>query len=111
LLDELRRITPYDPEHLPLEIELMEAFRQRHPALPQAACFDTAFHRTMPRVASLLPIPRRYETAGVRRYGTRPDLQWAGIPLDRDRGKTQCDECGRDFRGWQPGRCSRHAYG
>ena len=69
LLDELRRITPYDPEHLPLEIELMEAFRQRHPALPQVACFDTAFHRTMPRVASLLPIPRRYEAAGVRRYG------------------------------------------
>ena len=69
LLEELHRITPYDPEHLPLEIELIEAFRQRHPAIPQAACFDTAFHRTMPRVATLLPIPRRYETAGVRRYG------------------------------------------
>jgi acetate kinase len=69
VLDELRRITPYDPEHLPLEIELIEAFRQRHPALPQVACFDTAFHGTMPRVASLLPIPRRYEAAGVRRYG------------------------------------------
>jgi acetate kinase len=33
------------------------------------ACFDTAFHRTMPRIATLLPIPRRYEAAGVRRYG------------------------------------------
>jgi acetate kinase len=69
LLDELHRITPYDPEHLPLEIELIEAFRRRHPTLPQVACFDTAFHRTMPRVATLLPIPRRYEAAGVRRYG------------------------------------------
>ena len=69
LLDELHRITPYAPEHLPLEIELIEAFRQRHSALPQVACFDTAFHRTMPRVASLLAIPRRYEAAGVRRYG------------------------------------------
>ena len=69
LLDELHRITPYDPEHLALEIELIEAFRQRHPTLPQVACFDTAFHRTMPRVASLLPIPRRYQAAGVRRYG------------------------------------------
>jgi len=69
LLDELHRIMPYDPEHLPLEIELIEAFRQRHPAMPQVACFDTAFHHTMPRVASLLPIPRRYEAAGVRRYG------------------------------------------
>jgi acetate kinase len=69
LLDELRCITPYDPEHLALEVELIEAFRQRHPRLPQVACFDTAFHHTMPRVASLLPIPRRYEAAGVRRYG------------------------------------------
>src|SRR3972149_4627113 len=69
LLDELRRITPYDPEHLPLEIELIEAFRQRHPALPQVACFDTAFHRTLPRVATLLPIPRRFDAKGVQRYG------------------------------------------
>jgi acetate kinase len=69
LLDELRRITPYDPDHLPLEIELIKEFGQRHPGLPQITCFDTAFHRTMPRVASLLPIPRRYEAVGVRRYG------------------------------------------
>jgi acetate kinase len=33
------------------------------------ACFDTAFHHDMPRVASLLPIPRRFEAKGVRRYG------------------------------------------
>jgi len=69
LIDELRRITPYDPDHLPREIELIEAFRQRHPKLPQVACFDTAFHRTMPRVAKLLPIPRRFDTKGVQRYG------------------------------------------
>ena len=69
LLDELDRISPYDPDHLPSEIELIEAFRQRHPKLPQVACFDTAFHRTMPRVAKLLPIPRRYDAKGVERYG------------------------------------------
>ncbi len=69
MLDELHRIRPYDPDHLPREIELIEAFRQRHPKLPQVACFDTAFHRTMPRVAKLLPIPRRYEAKGVQRYG------------------------------------------
>lgn len=69
LLDELHRIGPYDPDHLPREIELIEAFCRRHPQLPQVACFDTAFHRTMPRVAKLLPIPRRYEAKGVERYG------------------------------------------
>jgi len=69
LLAELHRITPYAPDHLPREIELIEAFRRRHPKLPQIACFDTAFHRTMPRVAKLLPIPRRYVTKGVERYG------------------------------------------
>jgi len=40
---------------------LIEAFRQRHPKLPQVACFDTTFHQTMPRVAKLLPIPRRFD--------------------------------------------------
>jgi acetate kinase len=69
LLDELHRISPYDPDHLPSEIELIETFRQRHPKLPQLACFDTAFHQTMPRVAKLLPIPRRYDAKGIQRYG------------------------------------------
>ncbi len=69
LLEELHRISPYAPEHLPGEIELIEAFRQRHPKLPQVACFDTAFHRTMPRVAKLLPIPRRFDAQEVQRYG------------------------------------------
>ena len=69
LLAELHRITPYAPDHLPREIGLIEAFRQRHPKLPQVACFDTAFHRAMPRVAKLLPIPRRYAAKGVERYG------------------------------------------
>jgi len=69
LLDELRTISPYDPDHLPSEIELIETFRQRHPKLDQVACFDTAFHHTMPRVAKLLPIPRRYDAHGVQRYG------------------------------------------
>jgi acetate kinase len=69
LIDELHRITPYDPDHLPREIELIEAFRRRHPKLPQVACFDTAFHHTMPRVAKLLPIPRRFDAKGVQRYG------------------------------------------
>lgn len=51
LLAELRRFTPYAPDHLPGEIALIEAFLRRHPRLPQVVCFDTAFHQTMPRVA------------------------------------------------------------
>jgi acetate kinase len=69
LIDELRRISPYDPEHLPGEIDLIETFGARHPTLVQVACFDTAFHRSMPRIARLLPLPRRYDAKGVQRYG------------------------------------------
>ncbi|HCW76384.1 MAG TPA: acetate/propionate family kinase [Candidatus Marinimicrobia bacterium] len=69
LLDELHRIIPYDSDHLPEEIELIHVFRQRYPNLKQVACFDTAFHSKMPRVAKLLPIPRRFDTLGIQRYG------------------------------------------
>ncbi len=69
LIEELTRITPFDPDHMPREIELIQAFMERNPSLPQIACFDTAFHRTMPRVARILAIPRRFEAKGVMRYG------------------------------------------
>src|SRR5664279_2864060 len=69
MVTELKRLSPFDPDHMPEEILLTEAFHRRFPDLPQVACFDTAFHHDMPRVARLLPIPRRYEAQGVRRYG------------------------------------------
>src|SRR5512136_3191259 len=69
MVEELHRLSPFDPEHLPEEIQLTEAFHRRFPDLPQVACFDTAFHHDLPRVAQLLPIPRRFEAQGVRRYG------------------------------------------
>ena len=69
MVEELHRLSPFDPEHLPEEILLTGAFHRRFPDLPQVACFDTAFHHDLPRVAQLLPIPRRYEAQGVRRYG------------------------------------------
>ena len=69
MVEELHRLSPFDPDHLPEEILLTEAFHRRFPNLPQVACFDTAFHHDLPRVARLLPIPRRYEAQGVRRYG------------------------------------------
>jgi acetate kinase len=69
MVAELHQLQPFDPEHLPEEILLTEAFHRRFPDLVQVACFDTAFHHDLPRVAQLLPIPRRYEAQGVRRYG------------------------------------------
>ena len=69
LLAELAGISPFAPEHLPRELALIDALQERFPSLPQVACFDTAFHTSMPRVAQLLPIPRRFEALGVRRYG------------------------------------------
>jgi len=69
MVEELHQLQPFDPEHLPEEILLTEAFHRRFPDLVQVACFDTAFHHNLPRVAQLLPIPRLYEARGVRRYG------------------------------------------
>src|SRR5262249_5065176 len=69
MIKELHQLSPFDPEHLPEEILLAEAFCHRFPELPQVACFDTAFHHDLPRVARQLAIPRRYEAKGVRRYG------------------------------------------
>ncbi len=67
--DELRRISAYAPEHLPAQLEIIDLINERLPNLPQIACFDTTFHRDMPRVAKILPIPRRLQTKDVERYG------------------------------------------
>jgi acetate kinase len=69
VIAELKRTVPLDLSHLPREIALIEFFARRFPDVPQVACFDTAFHRDLPRVAKLLPIPRRYFDSGVRRFG------------------------------------------
>lgn len=65
----LRLLGPFDPQHLPQALRLIDAMQLRFPDIPQFACFDTGFFHAMPRVAQLLPIPRRYEAQGVRRYG------------------------------------------
>jgi acetate kinase len=69
MIEDLRGLSSFDPEHLPAEILLIEAFGRRFPDIPQIACFDTAFHHDLPRVSRLLAIPRRYEEQGIRRYG------------------------------------------
>jgi acetate kinase len=65
----LRDLIPIDPDHMPQAIEAIEATRRVYPAVPQVACFDTAFHRHMPRVARQYALPRELEQAGVIRYG------------------------------------------
>ena len=69
VLAELRGFSAFDPDHLPAEIAMIEAIAGTYPNLIQIACFDTNFHREMPRSAKMLPIPRRFDALGVRRYG------------------------------------------
>jgi len=69
LLEDLKKISGYDPEHLPEEIKMISVFRARYPELNQVACFDTSFHAHMPQFAKLLAIPRRFYAMGIKRYG------------------------------------------
>ena len=68
-LARLKASVPLAPLHLPRNIEPIEALRVLHPDLPQIACFDTAFHRTVPHVATLYGLPRDLAAQGARRYG------------------------------------------
>ena len=69
LLEALKKISAWDPEHMPRELQLIAAFRARYPAAVQIACFDTFFHAAMPLVAKWVTIPRRYFAKGIQRYG------------------------------------------
>lgn len=69
LLDEVRRLIPFDPLHLPSEVAAIEAIARVYPQVPQVACFDTSFHRTLPPEASTFALPRRLAEQGIRRYG------------------------------------------
>ena len=69
LIDELNSISDYDPDHLPAEIEIIKLIQQKHANILQVACFDTAFHTTIPAVAKTFAIPKKYYEEGVQRYG------------------------------------------
>ncbi len=69
LLAALTALTPLDPLHMPDNLAPMRALFAIRPTLPQVACFDTAFHHTLPPVAARLALPRTVTAAGVRRYG------------------------------------------
>jgi acetate kinase len=69
VISVLKELTPIDPDHLPQAISAIEAVKREHPSLLQVACFDTAFHRQMPQVAQVCPLPARFYEEGVLRYG------------------------------------------
>ncbi|KUY55149.1 acetate/propionate family kinase [Burkholderia sp. RF2-non_BP3] len=69
VLDALRTLTPLAPLHQPHSLDAIDALRDAFPDVPQIAVFDTAFHRTLPRVEQLLPLPHAWFDQGVRRYG------------------------------------------
>jgi acetate kinase len=68
-MQRLRKLSDLDPLHMPPAIELLEAARRRFDGIPQVACFDTVFHRTMPATAREYAIPAEWRDAGLRRYG------------------------------------------
>ena len=69
VLAKLTALIPLDPLHLPNNLAPIPAIAAERPALAQVACFDTAFHHTMPAQASRFALPRALTEAGVRRYG------------------------------------------
>ena len=68
-LADLEKLVPLDPDHLPEAIRGIQFVARKFPQLAQVACFDTAFHSTLPTVAKMYALPRRFYDDGVRRYG------------------------------------------
>ncbi|WP_319533072.1 acetate/propionate family kinase [uncultured Cohaesibacter sp.] len=69
VLEELASFSPLAPLHQPQNVAAIKALADSRPELPQVACFDTAFHQTMPEISTTYAIPKRFTEAGVRRYG------------------------------------------
>ena len=69
VMDDLRAATHFAPLHIPQALSLIASAQSIFAEAKHFACFDDAFHRTIPEVASHLPLPQRYYDAGIRRYG------------------------------------------
>jgi acetate kinase len=69
LIDEMERYTAFAPLHTPIAIHIMRESLRMFPGVPNFVCLDSWFHRTMPEVATHMPIPEEYSAMGVRRYG------------------------------------------
>lgn len=69
VIAELKKVANFAPLHLPVQTALIEDLAHRYPELPQVACFDTAFHASMPEIAQRFALPRSLWDEGIRRYG------------------------------------------
>lgn len=69
LMAELEALCALAPLHQPHNLAAVRAMTATHPGLPQIACFDTAFHRSMPEIVTRFALPRALHDAGIRRYG------------------------------------------
>lgn len=69
LMGALVNISAYAPEHIPPVIHSIQFAKQKYPAITHVACFDTAFHRNMPTIASSYPLPAQYRSRGLQKYG------------------------------------------
>jgi acetate kinase len=68
-LSDVEQLVPLDPDHLPAAIRGIKFVAEKFPDLPQVACFDTAFHRSLPKVARMYALPRAFYDQGIVRYG------------------------------------------
>ena len=69
VLRELEAAAPFAPLHVPIAVRMIRQAEEQFPGIPQFACFDTAFHRTLPEVAARFALPQKFWDAGIRRYG------------------------------------------
>jgi len=69
VLDYLESLEAIEPSHQPYNVRGARAFAAAFPGLPQVACFDSSFHRTMPDVAQTYALPKDVRDAGVRHWG------------------------------------------
>ena len=69
ILRQLESAAAFAPLHTPMALAIIRFAREHFPGIPQAACFDTAFHAGLPDVARILPIPRQLQAEGIHRYG------------------------------------------
>ncbi len=89
----LRKLIPLAPLHLPHNLAGIAAVRNARPDLPQVACFDTAFHHGLPRLARLTGLPRAFADEGILRYGFHGlSYEYVMSELQRRHGPTVADE-------------------